>query len=197
MFEPFFTTKESGKGTGLGMATVYGIVKQNKGYIAVESEAGRGTDVDIYLPMLSVEAPAEESVNVVSCQPGGKEVLLVVEDEARLLRLNIRILAGLGYKVLSAQSPAEALRVAEAHTGEIALVVTDVAMPEMTGWELARRLVASRPHLKALYVSGHAADAIAPRGALEQGVNFLQKPFSPEELAVSVRSTLNGYQKVA
>ena len=144
VFEPFFTTEESrAEGTGLGMATVYGIVKQNAEATSRSRAKSGSAHRRGHLPAHALGRSAtEEAVSAVEAQPGGKEVLLVVEDEARLLRLNTRVLAGLGYKVLSAESAAEALRVAEAYTGEIALLVTDVAMPEMTGWELARRLVA-------------------------------------------------------
>ncbi|MBN1321947.1 MAG: PAS domain S-box protein [Thermoleophilia bacterium] len=191
LFEPFFTTKETGKGTGLGLATVYGIVKQNDGYIEVRSDLGLGTVARVYLPRQTEPAVEDERQAVVATPLGGGETLLVVEDEASVLRLTERVLQRLDYAVLSAQSPAEALRVAETHPGQIALLITDVIMPEMSGLDLAERLATIRPGLKTLYVSGYAADVISERGLLKTGVHFLQKPFEPRELAASVRAVLD------
>ncbi len=191
LFEPFFTTKESGKGTGLGLATVYGIVHQNGGFIDVLSKRGLGTTVRIYLPRCTNE-PAEESRKPAShTSKGGGETLLLVEDEPSVLRLSERILANLDYKILAAQTPKEALRAAEQHPGEISLLVSDVIMPEMNGPELAKHLLVLHPELKILYVSGYAAEVISGRGLLESGVALLQKPFSPAELAAAVRAVLD------
>ena len=190
IFEPFFTTKELGQGTGLGLSTVYGIVKQNDGTIDVESEPGEGTTFAIYLPRQDV-TPAREARVEQSVTHGG-ETLLVVDDEPAVLLSCARVLRRMGYTVLAAASPAEALRIAEAHTHELSLLVTDVIMPEMSGKELSERLLARFPDLKCLFVSGYTADIIATRGVLEDGRAFLQKPFLPEDLALKVRSVLDG-----
>lgn len=196
VFEPFFTTKDIGEGTGLGMATVYGIVKQNGGYVEVASEPGLGTVVDIYLPRTEVEEIADGRAGVLASAPGSAEVVLLVEDEPSLLALSERILTGAGYRVLSAQTPVEALRLADEHAGEIALIVTDVIMPGMSGRELVERVLSVQPRVKTLYVSGYIAEVISDRGMLEEGVRFLQKPFTPQELTKSVRSTLDGRETV-
>jgi len=191
IFEPFFTTKKLGEGTGLGLATVYGIVKQNGGFINVYSELGKGTTFRIYLPRRDetedragrAEAGSRES-------PGGGETILFVEDEAMIMNLGAHILKSLGYRVLAANTAAEAIRLAGEHPESIELLVTDVIMPEMNGRELSARLEGLRPGLKTLYMSAYTANAISRHGVLEEGVHFLQKPFVKQELAAKVREAL-------
>ena len=191
LFEPFFTTKEIGQGTGLGLATVYGIVKQNDGFISVYSELGQGTTFKIYLPRHQA-APGEIlEESAVETLLGGTETVLMVEDEKAVLELGKVILETLGYTVLIANTPGEAIRLAEEYTGEIHLLLTDVVMPEMNGRELVQRIAPIRPSLKYLYMSGYTANVIADRGVLEEGVHFIQKPFSIKDLAVRVRLVLD------
>jgi two-component system cell cycle sensor histidine kinase/response regulator CckA len=181
-----------GKGTGLGLATVYGIVKQNHGFINVSSEPGVGTTFTIYLPRhLDAGEPAR-TMGAADRVSRGDETILVVEDDPAVLKLTVRMLAGQGYTVLAAHSPAEALRVAEESGAEIHLVMTDVVMPVMNGRELAATLLSLHPHLKHLFTSGCTADVIARHGVLEEGVHFLQKPFDIGELAAKVREALEG-----
>ncbi len=191
VFEPFFTTKGVGRGTGLGLATVYGIVKQNDGFINVYSEPGKGTIVKIYLPKHSGEAAADNRLIVEGIPKGRGEMVLVVEDEPLILKLAERMLTNLGYRVLRASTPAEALELAQVHIGDISLVMTDVVLPEMNGRELAERLQALGPKLKFLFMSGYTADVVAHRGILESGVDFLQKPFSNQDLAIKIRLALD------
>ena len=189
-FEPFFTTKTKGEGTGLGLATVYGIVKQSGGYVSVESEPGRGTTFRIYLPR--VEEPAEPPGEEPASQPPrGHETILLVEDEEAVRRLSRSVLVARGYTVLEAVSGEEALEAARAHPGRIHLLLTDLVMPKVGGRELATRLAATRPETKALFVSGYTDEAIAQHGALEPGIAFLQKPFTPLALARKVREVLD------
>ena len=191
IFEPFFTTKELGKGTGLGLSTVYGIVKQNDGFIFVASEPGNGTTFKIYLPRFETETeqvPIEETSDK---RPTGTETILVVEDDEAILNLSKMILENLGYTVLAAKTPVQAIHLAEDHPGELHLLITDVVMPEMNGRELARQLIAIRPNLKSLYMSGYTADIITHRGILDAGVNFIQKPFCSYDLAARVRQVLD------
>jgi signal transduction histidine kinase len=190
-FEPFFTTKEKGKGTGLGLATAYGIVKQSGGYITVESEAGRGTTFRIYLPRVEGAAVAPGRATSSSLSPVGTETILLVEDEAGVRRLSLTVLETQGYVVLEAASGDIALQVARAETGPIHLVVTDVVMPGMSGRELWDRLRALRPDSRVLFMSGYTDDAIARHGVLEPGIAFLQKPFTPFSLAQKVRELLD------
>jgi CheY-like chemotaxis protein len=191
IFEPFFTTKEMGKGTGLGLATVYGIVKQNNGFIDVYSEPGEGAIFKIYLPVHE-EKPVHTSGE---CSPEvmkrGSETILLVEDEPMILKLSKTILDRLGYKVLSAGSPREALRLADQHEGKIHLLITDVVMPEMNGRDLAKKLISRYPDIKLLFMSGYTADIIANRGVLDEGVNFIQKPFSINDMATKIREMLS------
>jgi len=191
IFEPFFTTKEVGKGTGLGLSTVYGIVKQNGGIINVYSEPGMGTTFRIYFPRVGEEAKEEVEPEKKSA-PAGTETVLVVEDEEQILSLAVRILEGQGYRVLSARSPEDACRLAERHDGKIDLLLTDVVMPGMNGKELQARIAALRPGIKTLFMSGYTADAIAHRGVLDEGVVFVQKPFTIRSLATKVRAALDG-----
>jgi PAS domain S-box-containing protein len=191
LFEPFFTTKALGKGTGLGLATVYGAVMQNKGFVQVSTAVGQGTSFAIHLPRhvdASERAPAEAKAEP---SPPGHETVLVVEDEQAILRLARRVLQRQGYAVLAANGPVEALRLAAGYEGELHLLVTDVVMPEMNGRDLARRLKELRPNVKALFMSGYPAEVIAQDGFLEPGVSFLQKPFTAPELAAKVRAALD------
>jgi CheY-like chemotaxis protein len=192
VFEPFFTTKEVGKGTGLGLATVYGIVQQNNGFIHVYSEPGEGTTFRIYLPRLAT-ADAGGPVAVVRGEAprGAGETVLVVEDESMILEVAVEILEGLGYKVLSTTAPAEAVAIASEHKGTIDLLLTDVIMPGMNGRDLAGRVRALRPGLRVLYMSGYTANVIVTRGLVDQGDAFVQKPFSTDELAARVRALLD------
>jgi PAS domain S-box-containing protein len=189
VFEPFFTTKTQGEGTGLGLATVYGIVRQNRGFINVYSEVGRGTTFRIYFPACSEgvrDAAWEKQADVLE----GHETILLVEDEPSILSLAIQMRERLGYRTLAASTPGEALRLAREHPGEIHLLITDVVMPEMNGRELAQRLLALHPRLKRLFMSGYTADVIAHQGVLDKGVNFMQKPFSFQVLSTKVREAL-------
>jgi len=192
IFEPFFTTKEMGKGTGFGLSTLYGIVKQNNGFVNVYSEQGKGTTFKIYLPIHTDQNVKELKGNDAPIYKGRGEMLLVVEDETSILELIETMLDSLGYRVLTARTPAEALDLVVKHTGEISMLITDVVMPEMNGRELAERLQSSHPKLKCLYMSGYTANIIAHRGILDQGVSFIQKPFLMKDLAEKVRMTLNG-----
>ena len=190
IFEPFFTTKEVGKGTGLGLATVYGIVQQSDGAIQVESEPGRGSTFRIYLPR--VESAANSAPAAAPPAAGsGRETVLVVEDEKTVRTLEAEVLAGHGYRVLVAGSAQEALGLEERSEESIALLVTDVVMPGRSGRELAQEFLRRRPRTRVLYVSGYANDAFVGRGLLEAGTWFLQKPFTPEVLARKVRDILD------
>ncbi len=195
LFEPFFTTKETGKGTGLGLSTIYGVVKQNKGFINVYSEPGLGTTFKIYLPCHEEQEAVESRPRAESTKqkqmPTGSETLLLVEDEPAILFMGREILEKLGYTVLTAEKPAEALRLADENKDGIHLLITDVIMPEMNGRDLAARLSDSIPGLKTIYMSGYTADVIASHGVLEAGVEFIQKPFSLRELAVKVRQAID------
>jgi two-component system, cell cycle sensor histidine kinase and response regulator CckA len=190
IFEPFFTTKETGKGTGLGLATVYGTVKQNDGFINVHSEPGKGSTFEIYLPRVPGEAVERITASAPAILKGCGETVLLVEDEAAVLSVGRAMLEELGYRVLTAGTPSQALRHAQAHAAEIQLLLTDVVMPEMNGRELAQSISDIIPGLKYLFTSGYTADVIAHRGMLYEGVHFLQKPFSTRDLAIKVRQAL-------
>ncbi|MGE4559076.1 MAG: PAS domain S-box protein, partial [Desulfobulbus sp.] len=190
IFEPFFTTKGVGQGTGLGLATVYGIVKQNNGFINVYSEPGRGTTFRIYLPRQEGNAEAGGMDDIKAVPLGRGEVVLVVEDEESMLALNRTMLDQLNYRVLTASTPAEAVRIAKEFGRTIDLLLTDVIMPEMNGRELARVICGFCPKVKTLFMSGYTANVIAHRGELDAGTHFITKPFSTEELALKVRETL-------
>ena len=191
VFEPFFTTKEAGKGTGLGLSTVYGIVKQNGGFIQVITEPGEGTTFTIYLPIHSPDPKRAAGKKGAEVSPkGGSETVLFVEDEPSILKLGRRMLDGLGYEVLTASTPVEALALAREHPVEIDLLITDVVMPEMNGRDLARRLLAIHPGVRRLFISGYTANVIAHHGVLEEGVHFLQKPFSLRTFGEKVREVL-------
>ena len=191
VFEPFFTRKEVGKGTGLGLATVYGIVKQNDGFITVESSLGVGSTFRIHFPRAEQVGEAIPPSEDNGALPLGTETVLLVEDEEAILKQSKRMLARLGYTVLAAGSAAEAIRVSSEHHGQIDLLLTDVVMPKMNGRELAERLSAVKPNLKCLYMSGYTADVIAPDSVLEEGVDFLQKPFMIRDLARKIREVLD------
>jgi two-component system cell cycle sensor histidine kinase/response regulator CckA len=191
IFEPFFTTKETGKGTGLGMAMVYGIVKQNNGFISVYSEPGRGTTFAICLPRYTGKTVVISEEGPVEAPKGGPETVLLVEDEPSILKLGKTILEGLDYRVLTAGTPGEAICLAEKHAGEIHLLISDVVMPEMNGRDLAKKLLSLYPNLKRLFMSGYTANVIAHHGILDEGVYFIQKPFSIKNLAAKVREVLD------
>ncbi|MDY7009279.1 MAG: ATP-binding protein [Planctomycetota bacterium] len=192
IFEPFFTTRETGKGTGLGLSTVYGVVKQSGGYIWVYSEPGKGTTFKIYLPR--VVTPVErmkheyEPENV----PRGNETIMVAEDESSVRKMTCRMLRDQGYIVLEASDGKEAIRAAEGFTGgEIHMLITDVIMPHMSGKDLVGRVKTIHPNIKVLFVSGYTDNAIVHHGVLDEGVNFLVKPFSTRQLARTVHRLLN------
>jgi PAS domain S-box-containing protein len=190
IFEPFFTTKKREEGTGLGLATVYGIVKQNNGTIHVYSEPEHGTIFKIYLPRSTGDTDEDrEEIAIESLE--GAETILVVEDESQVLSLAKRILEQHGYTIFTMKNPVEACDFVESYAGEINLLLTDVVMPEMNGRELERRIRKYMPDLKALYMSGYTANVIAKRGVLEEGVNFIRKPFAIEALAKKVREVLD------
>jgi len=191
IFEPFFTTKDLGKGTGLGLSTVYGIIKQNDGFIYVASEPGKGTAFKIYLPRFRAEIAEVPSDEAVARRATGTETILLVEDDETILNLSRTILANLGYTVLATRAPGKAIQLVREHPGELHLLITDMVMPGMNGRELAEQLGAIRPNLKRLYMSGYTADLIAHRGILGRGVNFIQKPFGNDELAAKVRQVLD------
>ena len=196
IFEPFFTTKGVGKGTGLGLSTVYGIVKQSGGTIWVESAPGRGTTFEIYLPLVEEGAASGELHPALPAPtPGGSETILVVEDEMSVRKLAAEFLGSNGYRVLEAQDGGEALQVCEEHRAPIHLLMTDVVMPGMSGRELAVRLTGARPEMKVIYVSGYTDDAIVQHGVREEGTVFLQKPFSLDALARTVREALDSKGK--
>ncbi len=191
IFEPFFTTKETGKGTGLGLATVYGIVKQNNGFVNVYSEPGIGTTFSIYLPRSLEKAPESATAEAASGpELLGKEAVLLVEDEPALLSMTAEILRSCGYLVLAANSPGEALRIVKERNAGLNLLVTDVVMPEMNGRELARRVLAMQPGVKCIFMSGYTGNVIAQHGVLDEGVHFIQKPFSTRDLMMKVREAL-------
>ncbi len=191
LFEPFFTTKAMGEGTGLGLSTVYGIVKQNKGHISVYSEPDMGTSFSVFFPryyegIRTVEKPTKKE-NIL----GGNETILLVEDEAAILHLNHELLNDLGYTVIKALSPDEAIKKATAFEGKIHLLITDVIMPGMNGRQMAEQLTQKRPDMKVIYMSGYTADVIARHGVLDKGVYFIQKPFTKATLAKKIRQAIN------
>jgi PAS domain S-box-containing protein len=190
LFEPFFTTKGVGKGTGLGLATVYGIVKQNLGFINVYSEPSHGTTFKIYLPRHEDQVVQLPKAGPAQPASRGHETILLVEDEPALLRICRRALERLGYTVLAASTPAEAIHLAAEYSSQIHLLITDVVMPEMNGRELAKQLHSLHPNLKRLFMSGYTANVIAHHGVLQEGIQFLQKPFTVVALADKVREAI-------
>jgi two-component system sensor histidine kinase EvgS len=190
IFEPFFTSKEIGKGTGLGLSMVYGIVKQNNGFINVYSEPGIGTTFKIYLSRHVGQVTDTHQEKAADIPLSRGETVLLVEDEPTILTMGKIMLEQLGYRVLATDRPDEAIRMADEHAGEIQLLLTDVVMPNMNGKDLAERLQALYPSMKSLFMSGYTADVIAHRGVLDKSVHFIQKPFSLRELAAKVRQAL-------
>jgi PAS domain S-box-containing protein len=190
LFEPFYTTKETGQGTGLGLATVYGIVQQNNGFINVYSEPGQGSTFRIYLPQCDGEKIERKASGNIQTSHG-HETILLVEDEPMVLEMTIAMLESLGYTILPATTPKEALRLAREHEGNIHLLLTDVIMPEMNGRDLANQLVIICPEIKLLFMSGYTANAIAHHGVLDEGVQFIQKPFTLPDLAAKLRQMFN------
>jgi PAS domain S-box-containing protein len=192
IFEPFFTTKGVGEGTGLGLATVYGIVKQNNGFINVYSEPGHGTAFTIYLPRHTGESGEALKESAVEPAARGSETLLLVEDEPTILKMTALMLEGQGYAVLTAGSAGEAIRLFRENPGMIQMLMTDVVMPDMNGRDLLKELNAFNPEVKCLFMSGYTANVIAHHGVLDEGVHFIQKPFSLPDLANKVRMVLDG-----
>jgi CheY-like chemotaxis protein len=192
VFEPFFTTKEKDEGTGLGLATVYGIVKQHRGNIWVYSEPGKGTTFKVYLPVSSDAALAEEGPADSSSGTDfrGTETILLVEDNLQVRNLAAEILKRQGYTVLKAESGTEGLSVLARHPGPVHVLLTDVIMPDMNGKELFEQISRSNPDIKVLYMSGYTDNVIAHHGALAPGAHFLQKPFSVKTLCAKVREVL-------
>jgi PAS domain S-box-containing protein len=190
IFEPFFTTKGIGEGTGLGLATVFGIVKQNEGFVSVYSEPGKGTTFRLYLPRHRGETTSQALGTMEEIPQGCGQVVLLVEDEAAIRKLGTKMLQQLGYQVLAAEAPSEAIRLAEERIGGIDLLLTDVVMSEMNGRDLADQMRSRYPDIKILFMSGYTSNVIAHRGVLDDGVNFLAKPFSKNDLALKVCSAL-------
>jgi CheY-like chemotaxis protein len=190
IFEPFFTTKETGKGTGLGLATVLGIVEQSGGAIRCQTELGRGTTFKIFLPAVAALGRGERPARGVTKAPAGSEIILVVEDEDVVRKLARMVLETSGYVVLDARDGREGLALCQAHQGPIDLLVTDVVMPELGGRELAQGALKLRPGIKIVFLSGHSQDVILKEG-VQKGIAFLRKPFSPLELTQTVRGVLD------
>jgi CheY-like chemotaxis protein len=191
LFEPFFTTKAKGEGTGLGLSTVYGIVKQSGGNIWAYSESGLGTTFKIYLPRVEEAVKTYKPKLAPRVSPGGSETILLVEDEEAVRVIVSKILQNKGYAVLEARQGHEALQICKDHQGPIHLMVTDVVMPHMSGSELAERLATLRPELRVLFMSGYPDNAIVHHGVLGDGTSFLQKPFTLSALECKVRDLLD------
>ena len=192
VFEPFFTTKEVGKGTGLGLATIYGIVQQNRGHILVYSEYGIGTSFKLFFPCDEASMPAQSERPVLTTPHSRGETILLVEDELPVLEMGAETLRALGYAVYTAATPAVALAISATHRGEFDLLLTDVIMPELNGRELAQRIVPLQPGIKYLFMSGYPAYFVSQRGVLDADVQFISKPFTLHQLAVAVRQALDG-----
>jgi PAS domain S-box-containing protein len=190
IFEPFYTTRKFGESTGLGLATVYGIVRQNNGFIDVKSEPGHGTTFAIYLPRHRNEIGRQQPDETRENPSTGQETILLLEDEPAVLKMTTRMLEMQGYIVLAARTPGRAIDLAREHEGTIDLLMTDVIMPEMNGHDLAKMLLAKTPGLKCLFMSGYTANVIVSQGIVEEGMNFIQKPFTAKGLATKVREVL-------
>jgi len=190
IFEPFFTTKPKDRGTGLGLATVYGIVKQNSGNIWVYSEPGKGTTFKVYLPAVK-DTPERVSPRAQTRVQGGDETILLVEDDERVRGLAKQVLARSGYIVIEASNAEDALRIASGYSGPIHLLLTDVILPGVNGRVLAQQISERYPHTKVLYMSGYTDNAVVHHGVLAPGVAFLQKPFTPAAFARAVREVLD------
>jgi two-component system cell cycle sensor histidine kinase/response regulator CckA len=195
IFEPFYTTKDVGEGTGLGLATVYGIVKQNNGSINLTSVPGKGTTFRLFLPRHCGESMQVSASGPAKAALRGHDTVLLVEDEPLILEMGKRMLESLGYRVLTAGLPDEAIAMAEEHAGEIHLLLTDVVMPQMNGLDLAIRLTLFHPKIKHMFMSGYTADIIAKQGLIEEGMHFIQKPFTIQDLAAKVRDVL-GHERL-
>jgi len=191
IFDPFFTTKEKGLGTGLGLSTVYGIVKQHQGHVAVYSEPGRGTTFKVYLPRVDEIFTQQSQAPTAHALPRGNEVILLVEDEEIVRKLACDVLEMLGYRPLAASDPDEAIAACLKHEGPIHLMLTDVVLPRMDGRSLYNLLSSTKPDMKVLYMSGYAENAVVHHGVLDRGVHFLQKPFNTDSLALKVRAVLD------
>jgi len=191
IFEPFFTTKVKGKGTGMGLSTVYGIVKQSGGYVWVYSEPNQGSTFKIYLPRIDDPIETQDAANLAEELSAGVETVLLVEDEEAVRSLVCKVLRASGYTVLESLNPADALRIAREHPDPIHLLLTDVVMPQMSGREVANQVIVLRPSTKVLFISGYTDDAIVHHGVLDPKTAFLHKPFSPDALARKVREVLD------
>jgi two-component system cell cycle sensor histidine kinase/response regulator CckA len=191
LFEPFFTTKKPGRGTGLGLATAYGIIRQSGGAIAFTSQVGVGTTARIYLPLVKMDSEERSAPTAEAASSMGEETILLVEDEARVRKLIVDVLTARGYNVLEATRGDEAVRISKYHKGPIHLAVVDVVMPGLSGPELMRQIARQRPELRVLYISGYTDEAIVHHGIPESGTAFLQKPFLPDTLARKVREVLD------
>lgn len=192
IFEPFFTTKELHKGTGLGLATVYGIVKQNKGFINVYSKPDKGTLFKIYFPRYieSIKEKEQTPLDNLENIEHGYETILLVEDDIPILEMTKMMLQKMGYTVIAAETPQKAVKLAIEHKGKIDLLMSDVVMPLMNGRELTMKITSLYPNIKCLFMSGYTADVIAHHGILDKGVNFIQKPFSFKELSLKVKKLI-------
>ncbi len=197
LFEPFFTTKKAGRGTGLGLATAYGIIRQSRGAIRFKSEVGKGTTASVYLPLVTTAVPETADGALPYPALGGVETVLVVEDEARVRKLIVGVLASQGYTVVEATRGEEALRLCKQRRGAIDLAVLDVVMPEMSGPDLARQIAPQYPGIRLLYISGYTDEAVLHHGIPQSGVAFLQKPFLPDALLRKVREVLDARTSAA
>jgi signal transduction histidine kinase len=191
IFEPFFTTKGIGKGTGLGLAMVYGIIKQNDGFINIYSEPGKGTTFRIYFRQHNADIRTLRKSHIETTPKFSGETILIVEDDPTLLTMGVQMLTRLGFNVIKASNPFEAIRIVQESRDGIHLFITDVIMPEMNGRDLAERLQAIQPGIKHLFMSGYTANVIVHQGVLDQGVNFIQKPFSMKDLGIKIHGILN------
>jgi two-component system cell cycle sensor histidine kinase/response regulator CckA len=198
IFEPFFTTKDIGKGTGLGLATVFGVVQQHGGWIDVTSEAGRGTAFRIYLPRLNASARKVAAPSAITKLPGGNETILLAEDEPALRGLVRSVLTRLGYRVLEAPTGVRALEIWQQNRDDIRLLLTDMVMPDgISGRELAERLLAANPALKVIYTTGYNPEFAGKKSGLREGLDFLAKPFAAPKLAAAVRAQLDSHAAFA